>query len=171
MPNRVALGGVQGVFGVHGWLKVRSYTRPESNLLRYPTWYLAGKAHGEFELREGRPHGRSFIVHLARSGDGSPIDREQALTLIGARIEVERSALPEPPAGEYYWADLIGLTVESLQGETLGVVDGLTDNGAQDVLVVADRLQSRLIPFVNGPIVKGVDLKGGRILVDWAPDY
>jgi 16S rRNA processing protein RimM len=47
----------------------------------------------------------------------------------------------------------------------------MTENGAQDVLVVHDGTQERLIPFVRGPIVKAVQPSRGRIVVDWSPDY
>jgi 16S rRNA processing protein RimM len=84
---------------------------------------------------------------------------------------VDRARLPETPPGEYYWADLIGQVVRNMEGVELGVVEGLTDNGAQDVLVVKQGKVERLIPFVQGPIVKSVDLREKSIVVDWQPDY
>ncbi|MDE2150455.1 MAG: 16S rRNA processing protein RimM [Gammaproteobacteria bacterium] len=171
MPARVTLGSIVAVFGVRGWVRARSYARPESNLLLYRRWWLSGEAAGEYQLLQGQAHGRGFIAHLASAGGGPLGGRDQAVALVGARIEVERAALPVLPRGQYYWADLIGLKVQSLRGEPLGVVDGLTDNGAQDVLVVEDDGRVRLIPFVRGPIVKRVEPSRGRIVVDWAPDY
>ncbi|MBV8063628.1 MAG: ribosome maturation factor RimM, partial [Nevskia sp.] len=47
----------------------------------------------------------------------------------------------------------------------------VTENGAQDVLVLEDGERERLIPFVIGPIIHSVDLQSGRIVADWAPDY
>ena len=103
---------------------------------------------------------------------GAPIeDRDLAAALVGVEIQVDRDALPEPPAGSYYWDDLVGLDVVSEQGEALGRVVGVMDNGAQDVLMLRDGEQERLIPFVVGPIIRSVDLPGRRIVADWAPDY
>ena len=78
--------------------------------------------------------------------------------------------LPPLQQGDYYWSDLIGLRVESLQGEALGVVDSILETGADDVLVLSgDR--ERLIPFVIGDIVHEVDIERQRMVVDWLPDY
>ena len=38
--RRVTLGRVAGVFGVKGWVKIVSNTRPAENLLKYPQWWL-----------------------------------------------------------------------------------------------------------------------------------
>ncbi len=81
-----------------------------------------------------------------------------------------------PKIGEdgYYWSDLIGLEVVNLQGEELGkVVAGLLETGANDVLQVQNSKEGgseRLIPFISEIIVK-VDLKAGRMTVDWGMDY
>ncbi|MBX6419917.1 MAG: 16S rRNA processing protein RimM [Nevskia sp.] len=183
-PRRVTLGRVAGVYGVKGWVKVQSYTRPEDNILNYPRWYLAARGAGfEAGLIEARAHGRGFVAWL-RGPDGLPIkDREAAAALVGAEIQVERAALPDPAPGTWYWCDLIGLQVESDRGATLGTVTAVTSNGAQEVLVVEaacaadarvggteDRIR-RLIPFVPGAIIEKVELERGRIVARWAPDW
>jgi 16S rRNA processing protein RimM len=78
--------------------------------------------------------------------------------------------MPDPAPGEYYWNDLLGLTVVTLQNEPLGKVDHLLETGANDVLVVSgDR--ERLIPFVLDDVVKRVDLDAGVIQVDWDKEF
>ena len=55
-------------------------------------------------------------------------------------------------------------------GVALGRVDHLFETGANDVLVVqGDR--ERLIPYLPEQVVLEVDLAGGRIRVDWDPDF
>ena len=66
--------------------------------------------------------------------------------------------------------DLQGLKVVNLEGTELGIVDHLMETGANDVLVVKGE-RERLIPYVQGPIVKEVDINGGVIRVDWGTDY
>ncbi len=58
----------------------------------------------------------------------------------------------------------------TLSGELLGTVDHLVETGANDVLVVkGDR--ERLVPFISGQVVVGVDLAAGEIRVDWDKDF
>jgi 16S rRNA processing protein RimM len=169
--DRLTLGRVAGVFGVRGWIKIHSHTRPIDNLLDYSPWWIAWREGFEAKLIEGRVHGRGLVARIT-GPNGEPVDdRDVAASLIGADIEVDRARLPELPPGEYYWFDLVGLAVRNEEGTALGVVEGLTDNGAQDVLVVKQDTVERLIPFVEGPIVKSVDLPTRSIVVDWQPDY
>ncbi len=90
--------------------------------------------------------------------------------MIGCEIGIPRDELPATQPDEYYWHDLQGLTVVTLAGERLGTVDHLIETGANDVLVVeGDR--ERLIPFVMGQVIVGVDLDKGEIRVDWDKDF
>jgi 16S rRNA processing protein RimM len=98
-------------------------------------------------------------------------DRDAAAALMGQQIAILRSQLPSPEAGEYYWADLVGLLVSNTEGVALGRVDSLLETGANDVLVVVQDGVERLIPFVQGQFVKDINLEEGRMLVDWDPDF
>ncbi|TXH03436.1 MAG: 16S rRNA processing protein RimM [Nevskiaceae bacterium] len=169
--RRVTLGRVAGAYGVKGWLKVHSFTRPEGNLLDYRLWWIAKGQGYEAKLLEGRVHGRGLVAQIS-DRDGHAIeDRDLAESLVGAEIQVARDALPPLPEGQFYWCDLIGVRVESQQGDALGLVADVTSNGAQDVLVVKEADTERLIPFVQGPIIKSVDLGAGLIVADWLPEY
>lgn len=171
MDARVGLGRVAGTYGIRGWLRIESWTRPVANLLEYPLWYLDSPRAGTARLLEGRAHGRGLVARVALDG-GEPLqDCERAAELIGARIEVPRSMLPQLPEGSYYWSDLVGLRVVGLEGVALGQVESVMENGVQDVMVVMDSGNRRLIPFVLGPIVAAVDIAGGVVTVNWAADY
>ena len=171
----VTLGRIVGLFGVDGWVKVHSYTRPPQAILEYDVW-LVGKQHDwhRIQLREGRKQGRGIVARLADTGN-----REQAAALIGADIGVPLQQLPALAQGEYYWVELEGLRVVNLEGVTLGVVSHLLETGANDVIVVvpeegppskASAGQNRLIPYVP-EVVKQVDLDSGVLRVDWGLDY
>jgi len=118
------------------------------------------------EGRVGAPAGQDRYGKLAGCDD-----RDAAEALVGAQIRVPRSALPETSQpGEHYWADLIGLRVETLEGAVLGRVDHLFETGSNDVIVVhGDR--ERLIPYIWGQVVHRVDLDAGLMRVDWDPDF
>jgi len=97
-------------------------------------------------------------------------DRTQADALHGMQIWVERDALPELEEDAYYHYDLIGLAVvDEASGEELGVVESISENAAQDQLVVL-RPDGRnfYIPFIAA-FVGAVDFKTARINVHLPP--
>ncbi len=170
---RVTLGRVAGVYGVRGWVRIDSQTRPASTILKYQGWQLRHEGRSfQTEVIEARAQGKGIVAQITGE-DGQVIDdRDQAARLIGATIEVEREALPELPEGQYYWVDLIGLQVVNTSATVLGTVQDVTSNGAQDVLVVVDDAGTqRLIPFVLGHIVERVEIAEGRIICAWEADY
>jgi len=164
--TKVSVGHFAGCFGVKGWVKVFSYTKPRQNILAYSPWILIeqGKV-VKLNVIEGRRHGSSLIAHL--NGIES---REDAAKYTGREIHINRQQLPEVKQDEYYWVDLVGLTVLTENNVNLGRVDSLIETGANDVLVVKGD-QERLIPFIQREVVKLVDLDEGRILVSWNPDF
>jgi 16S rRNA processing protein RimM len=157
------VGKIVGLHGVDGWVKLESYTQPRLKIFSYQPWMV-----GEFEVTgaQGREQGKGVIGKLPGCDD-----RDAAARLIGAAIQVHRSALPKAKRGEIYWADLEGLDVVTTHGVALGKVSHLFSTGANDVLVVRDGERERLIPYVTKQFVHEVDLKAGRITVDWDPDF
>lgn len=157
----VTLGRITGVHGLQGWVRVQSFTRPAENLFSYGPWLIRGV---ELPCLAHKPNGRGFVVQLRGIED-----RDIAEELVGEEVQIARSALPEPEAGEYYWVDLLGLHVRTANGEELGHIDRLLETGAQDVMVIKSGSKEHLVPFVQGPIVKHVDLRERVIEVDWDP--
>ncbi|HLF97900.1 MAG TPA: ribosome maturation factor RimM [Methylococcaceae bacterium] len=166
MERRVVVGKVAGVYGVKGWVKIRSFTAPEENIFAYAPWQMDGTPPlPEVRIVDGRRHGSGLVAQLEGIAD-----RDQAATLVGRYISVPRSRLPAPGEGEYYQTDLLGMRVVNLAGVEFGHVDQIMETGANDVLVVmGDR--ERLIPFTLGQAVREVDLAEQRILVDWEADF
>jgi 16S rRNA processing protein RimM len=163
----VTLGHVTGVHGLQGWIKVHSDTMPRENIANYAKLLLnAGDGWQSWKLSSGRRQGKSVVLKLKGCND-----RDQAEALVGARIAIRREQLPALQSpDDFYWADLEGLAVETVDGVKLGRVDHLFETGANDVLVVeGDR--ERLIPFVWEQVVVEVDLEGRRMVVDWDPDF
>ena len=162
----IALGRVTGPWGVKGWIKVSPYADMPAELCAFRHWWIRGDGAARvFEVVEARPHGANVIARLAGCDD-----RDVAATLRGSEIAVPRDALPDPGAGATYWADLVGLKVVNLRGETLGEVTGLVATGANDVLQVAGEGSTRLVPYI-AQVVREVDLARGEIRVDWELDW
>lgn len=167
----VVLGLISGLFGVKGWVKVYSYTRPPENILKFPQWLIGRQDDWRpFRVLEARQQGKTLLARLADGDAQTLADRDAASELLDCQIAVAREAMPALPEGEYYWFDLIGLQVVNREGVALGEVRRIMETGANDVLVVAgDR--ERLVPFVIGEIIDAVDVCGGRIVADWDPDF
>ena len=116
--------------------------------------------------------GRSFAVTSVRAHKGDAVvirlqgidDRRSAETLKGLRLYISRGALPEPKVGEFYHTDLMGLRVEDAEGKKLGVVCGVHNFGAGDLIEIEDaKGETALIPFTRNA-VPVVDIAGGRIV-------
>ncbi|MGH8496678.1 MAG: ribosome maturation factor RimM [Gammaproteobacteria bacterium] len=165
--RRVPLGDITGVYGVRGWVRIRSSTEPKERIIEYSPWSIAHDGMWrEWQVEDGRRHGESVVAKLAGIDE-----RDAAAELIGAEIAVPRSRLPATRENEFYWVDLIGLKVQTQEGIALGTVERLLETGANDVLVVRDDARERLIPFVIEKVVREVDLEAGVLRVDWAPDW
>ena len=169
MPNSDYLnaGEISGVFGVKGLVKIFSFTEPRENILRYSPWLLQkNNQTKEIKVTGGQRQGNNVVAELE-----GIVDRDAAFALIGAKILIRKAQLPKPKPGEYYWADLVGLRVETEAGVQLGEVDHLLETGANDVLVVRDGGTERLIPFLQHQTVLRIDLDAGLMVVDWDPDF
>lgn len=180
--DAVEVGRVQEAWGIKGWVRLHPYSAAPEALFHSRQWYLAppeGRYARGFDAFTGtvsvgvseiKFHGEGVVAQL----DTVP-DRNAAESLRGARIYIARADFPESTdPDEFYWVDLIGLTVVNREGLSLGIVRDLMPTGPHSVLVLeyeADgKLQERLIPFVSA-FVDEVDKVAGRITVDWQPDY
>lgn len=167
----VSVGHVRGAYGLKGWVRVMPYSAEANALLHAKTWWLNKLGVRDFSLMQSKQHGGDVVAQLM-----GVTDRDAAKALKGTTVQVERSHFPSLSDNEFYWIDLIGLTVENLQGKSLGTVSGLMDNGAHPILQVAEpvasdeKLQESLIPFVKQFVIK-VAREAGKITVDWERDY
>lgn len=165
----IVLGRVVAPYGVSGWVKIHPFGDDPAAWRRMPRWWLGADAEGEawqtFSVKGFRPHSGLWVAKFEGVDD-----RSAAEALDGWFVAAPREALPKAGEDEYYWGDLVGLSVVNEAGESLGVVDSLIESGAGQVLVVREGEQQRLLPFV-GQVIKDVDVAGGRIRVEWGKDW
>ena len=161
----ICVGHILGAQGIKGWVRVFSNTSPRENIVKYSPWLIEQGSELVEASVDGRLQGKNVLARIDKV-----VDRNQAEALTGCRILIDPSVLPRLQDGEYYWSDLIGLNVETMQGEPLGVVSSMLETGADDVMVLAGE-RERLIPFVIDEIVQEVNLDEQRLVVDWRPDY
>jgi 16S rRNA processing protein RimM len=180
--DAVEVGRITGAWGVKGWVKVQPFASDPQALFSSKRWFLKSAD----EPRPVRPGTAALppllkIVEAKEHGDGVVArahdvdDRNAAEALRGARIFIARSSFPTAGPDEFYWVDLIGLSVVNREEQSLGTVAGLIDTGAHSVLRVLPEggkgeADERLIPFV-AQYIDEVSLEARRIRVDWGLDY
>jgi 16S rRNA processing protein RimM len=126
----ILVGRVAGAFGVRGEVRITSFTAEPMALVDYKTLLREDGSPG-LTLTTGRPVKGGVIVRVPEIET-----REQAEAARGLKLFVPRAALPAPDEDEFYVTDLIGLSVETAQGEVLGSVRAIQDFGAGDLLEI-----------------------------------
>jgi len=171
----VTVGYISGAYGIQGWVRVKPYSADADALLGAKTWWLSKSEVAEVrdvEMMHAKHHSGDVVAQLM-----GVAGRDAAEALKGTVVQISRSRFPALSDDEFYWVDLIGLAVANEQGESLGVVADMMDNGAHPILRVAvpaaeaDKPATEmLIPFVD-QFVKSVSLSEKKIVVDWGLDY
>ncbi|MBV8666423.1 MAG: ribosome maturation factor RimM [Burkholderiaceae bacterium] len=174
----VSVGYISGAYGLNGWIRIRPYSSDADALLHAKTWWLGQPERPqqlrEVDLLQAKSHSGDVVAQLV-----GVVERDGAEALKGSTVQISRRYFPPLADGEFYWVDLIGLEVENLRGERLGLVHDLMDNGAHPILRVLGAAgqemsgqpeQEMLIPFVDH-YVKTVDREAKKIVVDWELDY
>jgi len=162
----ISVGKVSGIFGVKGWIKVYSYTEIREDILNYSPWILQkGKESKEVQVVSGKRHGKTVVAAIEGLDD-----RDKAAELNGWDIFIAPHQLPKARRGEYYWTDLIGLQVKTVDGVDFGTVQQMLETGANDVVVVQGE-RERLIPFLQEQTIINIDLAAGIMIVDWDSEF
>ncbi len=181
--DAIEVGRVLDAWGIKGWLKILSHSADAQALFSSRRWFLKPSE----KALPGKPHVVPPVLKILSVRDHADgivaqaegiTDRNGAEALKGARIFVSRSTFPDAGEDEYYWVDLIGMSVINKDGRTLGEVTDLIDTGPHCVLRIVPAGMTApvkpdeeiLIPFVNA-FVGTVDKAAKTIAVDWDTDY
>ncbi len=211
--DAIEVGRILGAWGIKGGIKVLPFASDPQALFSAKVWFLkpAESAKPPSAAASAKP-GKPAVVPAHKTpaqkaalaaplpfalnvkgvrDQGDAIvctapeiaDRDAAEAMKGVRVFVSRATFPHPDPDEFYWIDLIGLSVFNRDDAALGEVIGLIDTGPHCVLRVKPvasegqgtapaepAADERLIPFVEA-YVDSVDIPGRRIVVDWGLDY
>ena len=182
LDDLIELGAVHDAQGLQGQIKVRPHSSDPVALLSSKELWLsliprrsAGVASSHeqaslklYKVKQAKMHSGNVVIAL----DGIA-DRDQAEALKGARILVDRNLFPKAESDSYYWVDLIGCKAINLQGESLGEVIEVNDNGAHGIIALGNsetKAVLQLVPFVK-EAVQSVDLPKKLITLDWQADW
>ena len=162
----VPIGKIVGVHGMAGNVKVYSYAESLS-VFSPETVLLARHDKGEektYSIKWAKQHTKTVLLSLKGIEN-----RTQAEALVGSALYIEKKSLPELKDGDYYWFDIIGLTVFSVEGEYIGRVASIMPTGSNDVYIVkgvaGGRQKETLIPALASVVVS-IDLEKKTMQVD-----
>ncbi|QGX99623.1 16S rRNA processing protein RimM [Roseovarius faecimaris] len=161
MDDPICIGAIAGAFGVHGEVRLKSFTAQPEDIAAY----------GALSTEDGTQRFTITLTGQTKNGLLARLSgitsKEAADALRGTRLYAERAQLPTLPDDEYYHADLIGLEVYDTGGTLLGRVKSVLNHGASDLLEIhgPGLKDTVLLPFTL-EAVPTVDLAAGRIVAD-----
>lgn len=126
----IKLGVIAAPHGVRGQIKIRSFTAIPEDLTAYgPLSDVTGERH--FSIKIQGQTKDSLIASLQ-----GVTTREQAEALKGTSLYIPRHAMPEPGEDEFYYEDLIGMSVSLADGAPFGKVKAVHNHGAGELLEI-----------------------------------
>jgi 16S rRNA processing protein RimM len=150
----ITLAVIIGAHGVMGEVRLKLFTDGVEGLRAHKSFN-----DGALTLTSLRP-GNNIIARFAEITDRNGADAAR-----GTELTVPRENLPPLAEGEYYHADLLGLTCVSTEGEELGVCVAIENFGAGDVIEVERPDKKRfMVPMKP----EAVPEWGERIIIDEA---
>lgn len=146
------LGTVVKAQGLRGEVSVYALSGQPDSLHQYERFTLVDKAgtlSPDLKVHAFRVQkDRAVILFEGVS------DRTFAEKLAGMGLLINRQDLPEPGENEFYWHELYGLPVRTVQGEQLGSLHAIFSNGAQEVMVIVNGQSEYLVPVIPGMIAR-----------------
>ncbi len=156
MERELIIGEVLKPQGIRGEIKVKPFTDTAEDFRAYKRIFLDGTEYRVLSVRVG-----DGAVYLGLRGVP---DRNAAELLRGKQVVVPREDAPEPEAGRYYIADLLGSEVTTEAGELLGTLTNIRQ-AASDVYTVTKDGKEILFPAVKG-VITAIDPAAKKITVN-----
>lgn len=156
MKEEFTIGRVLRPRGIKGVVKIETYSENTARLLHVGTLVVGGT---HYRVEDASAEGVFLFAKL--SGVDTPEDAEK---LRGKEVKVARKALPPPPEGRVYIADILGADV-IVDGDRLGELVDVLQYGSADVYVVKTASGSVSFPALK-EVVREIDTEKGVITLD-----
>lgn len=142
--DKVLIGYISDAHGVRGEVKIKSFAQNPKDIVAYgPVCDETGERIFALKIRASTPKG--LIAQIA-----GITDRDQAQNLKGTQLFADRKNFPDVQEEEFYYHDLVGMSVEDENGNQVGIVDSIHDFGAGDVVEIKRVGQGSLLyPFTK----------------------
>jgi 16S rRNA processing protein RimM len=158
----VVVGRIGPAHGLRGEVFVEPRTdEPERRFAPGAVLQATGRT---LTVADSRTHSGRLVVRFAELTDRTAAETARGTEL---SVTIDASERPEDPE-EFYDHQLIGLRVETTEGDVVGELARIEHNAAQDLLVIRTPEREVLFPFVTA-LVPEVDVPGGRIVIDDRP--
>ncbi len=159
-PRYLPIGSIAGAHGIRGEVKVEILTDYPERFRAGAKMYLGTEREARpVEIQAARPHKHYYLVKFSQVPD-----RNAAELLAGQLVLILTEEAMPLAEHENYAHDLIGLQVETEDGQTLGQISDILATGANDVYVVTGGEREVLVPALRD-VVLSVDLGTGRVVV------
>jgi 16S rRNA processing protein RimM len=136
LQNPVLIAKVGAPHGVRGQVRVTSFTEDKTALGDYGP--LSGKDGRKYCVTHARAAKNVLVVSFKEIKT-----RQQAESLRGVELFVERNSLPENiDENEFYLCDLIGMEAIDSQRHIIGRIQAVPNFGAGDLLEISPKLES-----------------------------
>ncbi|MCI8275290.1 MAG: 16S rRNA processing protein RimM [Lachnospiraceae bacterium] len=161
MVSEFRVGVISSTHGIRGEVKVFPTTDDPARFRELKQVTLVRKRERRaVEIEKVRFFKQFVIVKFRGIDDINDIELYK-----GAELWIDREQAVPLEDGEYFIADLIGLSVMTDGGERLGTLQEVLRTGANDVYeVLMENGRTVLLP-VTGECVLDVDLEKGEVLV------
>ena len=161
MQKNLEVGQIVNTFGIKGFVKVNPFV---DDILRFndlkKVYIKRNKNLREIEIEEVKYHKNMVLIKF------KGIDKvEDAEPLKNSYLEVDRENAIDLEEGTYFVADLLGLSVITDEGETLGKLEDIFNTGSNDIYVVKSEDGKQLLLPAIKEVIKEINLNQGKILV------
>jgi 16S rRNA processing protein RimM len=159
----IPVGKIGRTHGLRGAVKIFPYGETLGELQPGGKLYLYAASDlrpSELTLVHSRSQGKFHVVQFAELQD---VDAAQGL--VEQEVFLPEECLPAPSEGEYYYYQLIGLSVETTGGRQIGILRRIIETGSNDVYVVDHLGRETLVPAIAEVILE-VDLQEGRMVIE-----
>lgn len=161
MQEFLEIGQIVNTFGIKGVLKIKPFTDDITRFDELKKVYVeTNKVRKIYEVEEVKYHKDMVLIKF------KGIDKiEEAELLRNSYLKINRNDEPDLEEGTYYIVDLIGLDVYSDEGNLLGKIDDIFNNGSADIYVVKDELGKQLLLPAISDVVKEINLEDNKVIV------
>jgi len=158
LPQRtVVIGRALKPFGTRGEIRIRAYTESLYAFEKSSVLFFGEEPYNVLGISSHK----GILLAKLQGVDS----REEAAKLTGSPVKTTQDNLPPKEEDEFYWFELIGMKVQTMDGLDLGTISQIIPTKANHVICVEGPRGEVLLPMIE-QVVKDVDTLNGIMVVD-----